>query len=108
MHLNEILQKYSSRNGLPPTPEMLAAEAGMSRSSFYRYFSRITGKSIHNYFLEQRILNAKIDLLHTTDAIKNIAERHGFTSVHHFTKVFTRTAGISPGTFRREFADRDS
>ena len=100
--LNKIMHKYSLRNGQPPTPEMLATDAGMSRSSFYRHFRQLTGKSIHRYLLEQRILNARIDLLHTTDTLKAIAERHGFSSIHHFTKVFCRETGTPPGNFRKQ------
>jgi AraC-like DNA-binding protein len=104
--LYDILSGHLRRGGQLPTPEALAAEAGMSRSAFYRHFRRLTGKSIHQYFLEQRLLNAQMELLHTSDPIKIIAARHGFSSVHHFTRVFCRANGVSPGEFRRKFTGK--
>lgn len=101
--LDDILAGHLQGGGTRPTPETLAAEAGMSRSAFYRHFRRLTGKSIHKYFLEQCLMNAQMELLHTSDPIKIIAARHCFSSVHHFTRVFSREKGLSPGEFRRKF-----
>ncbi|WP_424767314.1 helix-turn-helix domain-containing protein [Paenibacillus sp. sgz302251] len=36
----------------------------------------------------------------TVDPIKEIAERCGLSSIHYFTRTFTKVKGIPPAAFR--------
>lgn len=62
------------------------------------------------YLIQYRLNKAKEWLLHTDIPIKEITERLRYTTVHNFTRMFTKTVGESPGQYRkkyREIQDRD-
>ena len=60
----------------------------------------ITGQSSGQYIKNEIVLLAKRELFHTSDSIKEIAYRLGFTDSAYFTRLFTDVAGVSPGKFR--------
>ena len=60
----------------------------------------LTGLSSSQYIKNEIILLAKRELFHTSDSVKEIAYRLGFTDNAYFTRLFTETAGISPNKFR--------
>lgn len=69
-----------------------------------RHISRIFAEGIHEsfngYVRSTRIQHAKY-LLKTTDlAIKDIAVKTGFATVHSFTRAFVREAGLPPARYR--------
>jgi transcriptional regulator GlxA family with amidase domain len=47
-----------------------------------------------------RLEHAKMLLVHTGTTIKGIAASVGYRSVHHFSRIFSRRVGLSPGAFR--------
>ncbi len=73
-----------------------------------RQLSRLFAESIHESFSSmvrtERIRAAELMLQHTRDPIKVIAERTGFSSVHYFTRLFTKFKGISPAAYRAKWA----
>ncbi|MDE6261747.1 MAG: helix-turn-helix domain-containing protein, partial [Muribaculaceae bacterium] len=60
----------------------------------------ITGLSASQFIKNEIVLFAKRELFHTSDSVKEIAYRLGFTDNAYFTRLFTETAGVSPGKFR--------
>ncbi|MBD5362123.1 MAG: helix-turn-helix domain-containing protein [Bacteroides sp.] len=60
----------------------------------------ITGLSASQFIKNEIVLLAKKELFHTSDSVKEIAYRLGFTDNAYFTRLFTETAGVSPGKFR--------
>lgn len=99
--LLETVEEFSRLRGAAPTPETLAEAAGLSRTVLYRRFRELTGTSLHRYFLEKRLLEAKLELMHTNDSVKVVADRCGFVSAQHFSRVFRAETGMAPGEFRR-------
>ncbi|MBW7457262.1 AraC family transcriptional regulator, partial [Paenibacillus sepulcri] len=69
-----------------------------------RQLSRLFAGSIHESFSSfvriERIHAIEHLLTHTDMPIKEIAERTGFSSVHYFTRVFTKAKAIPPAAFR--------
>ena len=53
-----------------------------------------------------RICKAKIALVGTADSVSDIATACGFESISYFTEVFTASAGMSPRTYRTQYADK--
>ena len=47
-----------------------------------------------------RVERAKKMIRYSDYELKRIAELSGFTTIHHFTRVFTRIAGASPARWR--------
>jgi AraC family transcriptional regulator len=77
----------------------LADLVDMSSRQFFRLFSNTFGVTPHRYVTNQRVARAK-DLLAAGMSLVDIAHLLGFASQSHFTDVFSKTVGISPGRFR--------
>lgn len=80
---------------------VLATECGLSVGHFSRAFRQSTGTSPHRWLLQHRIDRA-MDYLHGAElSLNDIALACGFADQSHFTRVFARLVGISPGAWRR-------
>lgn len=79
----------------------LASELGMSRFWFLKSFKRVTGTTPYQFVLDVKVEAARPLLLHTTRSLSNIALSLGFSDQSHFSRVFKRSTGVSPGQFRR-------
>jgi len=104
--LAELIESVRARLHEPHSLDGLAAEAHMSRRTFTRQFKALTGSTVLNWLLTER-LNLAQQLLETTDqSIERIAELAGFGSAealrHHFRRVFR----IAPADWRKSFRTR--
>ena len=79
----------------------MAAAAGLSRMHFAAQFRTATGFRPHDYLLNQRIERAKALLSKTNTPLAEIALIVGFHAQAHFSTVFKRFTGKSPGCWRR-------
>jgi len=83
------------------TIETLAGEAGLSPAHFARAFRESLGQPPHQYLLALRLERAR-RLLETTHAsLSDIAQRAGFADQAHFTRLFKRAFGVTPGAMVR-------
>lgn len=80
---------------------LVAGECRLSVSHFARSFKQCTGKPPHRWLLENRVERAKELLLDPEVSLAEVALDCGFSDQSHFTRVFSRTVGTSPGTWRR-------
>lgn len=86
--------------------EHVSQELGISSRHLSRLFHSQLGQTFVHYVQERRVQKAKKWLLNSDIAIKDIAKRTGFDSVHYFTRVFTKKLGVAPAKFRKsQFAD---
>jgi AraC family transcriptional regulator len=79
----------------------VAGECKLSVSHFARSFKQCTGKPPHRWLLENRVEKAKELLIDAELPLAEIALECGFSDQSHFTRVFSRTVGTSPGTWQR-------
>ena len=79
----------------------LAREAGVSRFHFARQFRLSTGESAMEYLRRIRIERSKSILQTHVSTIAEVAARLGFSDQSHFTRIFGRLVGVSPGSFAR-------
>jgi AraC family transcriptional regulator len=84
----------------------LAAITGLSQSQFGRAFKASTGVAPHRWQLNARIAKAQDLLLSSAMPLSEIALLTGFAEQTHFTRVFKRVVGASPGAWQREHAKR--
>jgi len=81
--------------------EALAREAGLSTAHFARAFKETLGLAPHRYLLTLRLDHAR-RLLDAPDAVlSEIAQRTGFADQAHFTRLFRREFGVTPGVVLR-------
>src|SRR3954470_16832223 len=79
----------------------LAREAGVSRFHFARQFRLSTGESPMEHLRRVRIERSKSILQARGSTIAEVAARLGFSDQSHFTRIFGRLVGVSPGSFAR-------
>ncbi|WP_446743857.1 helix-turn-helix domain-containing protein [Silvibacterium acidisoli] len=80
----------------------MAREAGLSTSHFSRLFRKSSGRTPHQYVLEQRIDHAKSLMADSHHSLLDIAIASGFRTHQHFSKVFHRITGRSPRQYRSQ------
>jgi len=80
----------------------LARTAGVSRYHFARQFRLRTGESPMGYLLRLRVERAKELLALSGTRIAEIALTLGFADQSHFTRIFRRFVGVTPGEFGRQ------
>ena len=80
--------------------ELVAKACDLSCSAFVRGFKQSTGTSPHQWLIQRRIDYA-IELMRDhTLPLTEIALAAGFADQSHFTRLFTRKLGVSPGIWR--------
>jgi AraC-like DNA-binding protein len=80
----------------------LAVLAGMTKTSFCRFFKLRTGRSVIDYVLSVRLGHASRMLLNTTHTIIEIAYICGFNNQSNFNRIFRNKKGVSPKEFREK------
>lgn len=84
----------------------LAKAAGLSKMHFAAQFRVATGFRPREYILNHRVAHAKL-LLSTTDtSLVQVALAVGFSTQAHFTTVFKRFSGQTPGRWRCDYMDQ--
>lgn len=84
--------------------EKAAKIAGMTNTSFCKYFKRQTRKTFIETVVDYRINYAAQQLVTTDKAISEIAYESGFGDVSHFYKTFHSKKKLSPLHYRKKFA----
>jgi AraC-like DNA-binding protein len=87
------------------TMRALSRLLGVSERHLRTRLEEALGQAPHRYLTQYRVDRAKDLIAHRELALKDVAARTGFKSVHHFTRTFTRLAGLPPGAWRRAYAD---
>ena len=96
------LRRMLDAPGDPHSVDSLAAEAGMSRSTFAKRFADAYGRGPMELLRDLRMRHAATLLAETDLPVKRIAEMAGFRSRSAFTRTFEALIGASPRAFRRE------
>lgn len=78
----------------------MARRHHMSYATFRRRFKAMTGRSPIDYQIQVRLNRAAELLRHTPLAVREVAERLGYTHVHFFSRQFKQRFGKSPQNFR--------
>ncbi len=79
----------------------VARACGVSRGYFIQGFKEATGQTPHRWVMSQRTEQARDMMLKTRSSLADIALACGFADQSHFTRVFSRATGMSPGSWRR-------
>jgi len=82
------------------TLDDLARHVYLSRPYLSSLFKEETGESLFAYINKVRVDKAKLLLLDTGVSLLDVAGLCGFEDQSYFTKVFSKTAGVSPKRYR--------
>jgi AraC-like DNA-binding protein len=84
-----------------PSISEVANVCGLSTNYFVRAFKQATGVPPYRWLTKQRVERAKELLRDPGRELADIAQLCGFVDQSHFTRVFSRSEGYSPGRWRR-------
>ena len=79
---------------------MLADHMGMSESYCSKSFHQMLGVTFTEFVNTLRISNARWLLLNTSQAIIQVAQEAGFSSIQTFNRVFRKICGCTPSEYR--------
>jgi AraC-like DNA-binding protein len=82
--------------------ERIAAECRLSASHFARAFKHTMGIPPHQWLTNARINMACDLMLRSALPLAQISSMCGFSDQSHFSRMFSRIEGISPGAWRRQ------
>jgi AraC family transcriptional regulator len=99
--LRRVLDFLSAHLSDDPTVAELARECGLSSGYFSRAFRRTTGVTPHQWLIRKRVERARQLLLGDGLGLSDIALVCGFVDQSHFSRVFTKLEGDSPGRWRQ-------
>lgn len=99
--LRRVLTHIEAHLGVPITTAELASLVRLSPFYFSRAFRRSFNDSPHAYVMRRRVERAQGMMLTTTAPLAQIALSCGLADQAHFTRLFRRFAGESPGRWRR-------
>jgi len=83
------------------TLEDIAGAACLSTYHLSRCFRRATGVTLHGFVMARRTERARALLGDRRLSLAEIAYMCGFSSQSHFTAVFKKALGVTPGQYRR-------
>ena len=83
-----------------PSLPLLCEHFSLSRTYLCRIFKEGTDKSPVDYWIALKIKEAKKLIREGNHNITQISELLGYTSIHHFTRMFKRVTGLSPTAYR--------
>lgn len=84
----------------------IADHFGYNKRYISFLFSTISGISLKQYIMQEKIEAAKYLLCDTNDNINEIAYQLGFNDSHNFMKNFKKLVGLTPTEYRNAYASR--
>ena len=99
--LRRVLDFIAAHLNDDPCIADLAQECGLSSGYFSRAFRLTTGVTPHQWLTKRRVEQARQLLLGNGLGLADIALVCGFVDQSHFTRVFAKLEGDSPGRWRQ-------
>lgn len=111
--LNQLIEKakqliiQKARNAIPGKDRDYTLSRFLSQKLAIEYtylsslFSSIEGRTIENYFIEQRIEKVKEMLVYDQLSLSEIAFTLNYSSVAHLSSQFKKTTGLTPSHFKK-------
>ncbi len=87
------------------SPAEYAGRLNISTPYLNECVRTVTGHSVSYHIQQRNILEAKRLLFHSDKSVKEIAIELGYTDQNYFNRLFVKTVGITPLTFRKKNFD---
>jgi transcriptional regulator GlxA family with amidase domain len=101
--LSALLDEVRANLHLPHSLNSMAAKVLMSRRTFTRQFRQVTGVTVGDWLLAERLALAQRLLESSDQPIERIAEIAGFGTSASLRQLFKRAFGVSPSAWRQTF-----
>ena len=98
--LQEAIDYMEGHYSEPLTLKVITEHCGLNHTTLTALFKREKGMTAIEYLMQHRIKVAKKHLAFTELSLKEIADRCGFKTVSHFSRVFKERTGETPMVFR--------
>ncbi len=99
--VERVMARLADPEVFAPDYAEMAAEQGMSLTTFRRRFRAATGNALHRHLEQCRVARARALLGETDLPVKLIAERLGYGDVYYFSRQFREHTGVPPAAYRR-------
>ncbi|HEX8618478.1 MAG TPA: AraC family transcriptional regulator [Thermoanaerobaculia bacterium] len=96
-----VLEYIDAHLGESITLAELAGVAGLTLHHFAREFKHAVGAPPHEYVMARRVDRAKQMLRFGGMALADVTLANGFSDQAHFTRVFRKRVGLTPGAYAR-------
>ena len=83
----------------------LAQVVRLSVGHFFRTFRQSFGEPPQSYIAKRRVCRSQALMLSSGAPLAQIALECGLSDQPHFTRVFRRIVGVTPGLWRRQFGN---
>lgn len=101
--MGQLLQWLGRHFTQPHTLDALAERVAMSRRSFTRHFRQLTGTTVGQWLLGQRLAHAQRLLETGQQGIEAVAAESGFGSALSLRQHFSAAFQLSPSAYRAQF-----
>ncbi|MBR2188248.1 MAG: response regulator [Eubacterium sp.] len=81
--------------------EDVSSYVGFNTTYLSSLFKKETGKNFTDYLTELRVAKAKELLCAEELSVQDVCERVGYRDIKYFSRLFKRSAGISPSDYRK-------
>ncbi len=98
--IGKVIDYCMEHTGESLEVEDMAEISGLSRYHFTREFKKYTGMTPMAYYTEMRVKKAIRMLQAENKTIKEIAFECGYEDLSYFGKIFRKSTGMSPASFR--------
>jgi YesN/AraC family two-component response regulator len=85
--------------------EDVAQAVGYSPAYLTSLVQEKTGRTVKQWLIERRMAQARKLLQSTTDTIRIVAERSGYSDPGYFTRQFRQIHGVTPNVWRKNVAN---
>ena len=86
-------------------PSFYADKLNITTGYLNEILTATIGYSTSEYIQQEIVLRMKRELAYSTQSIQEIATRLGFEDYTYFSRLFSKTTGISPSVFRSKYHD---
>ena len=100
-YISETLQYLNAHFSEKITVDDLSEKLYVSKYHLMRAFKYETGKTIHEYLTEQRILTA-LEMIRTGIPAQDVSEAVGYQEYSLFYKNFYKYVGVSPSVYQAQ------
>lgn len=101
LNLEKVFDFIEAYYHQPIKLDDVAREAGYSSAYLTNLVQKETGRTVKQWIIERRMLEARKLLKNTTKSVCKVAELSGYPDAGYFTSQFRRLHGISPLTWRK-------